>query len=854
MYNNTRGNTLLISNIIITSPLIKARMETTNTPRKEQVFFKNITSIYIGLIFVQLILTQIRYDRFRAILSDVIYPFFLIPSITLLFIAAHNTVRKSTRLSLAWYAFSASILFNALGDILCSTLENSWGATPYPSIADLFYLLSYPLFLTGTFLIPHKKPKTLDTVKKILDTSTILLSFVFIFWNLIIGPHISIFREETGLAYVISLVYPVGNVLILWALALLIYNNTEHQDRRSLLLMACGMFFNVITDSFFGYQTLKGTYIPGGILELGWTLGYLMFLRAAILQIRWINQDEWGDTSFSSYLLGFLEKVEKWAPYFPYLFAITPFIMILWEPTLSIPLSPFALAVWAAGLITLVFTRQAISIHENSTLNRNLNNALALVQDKSKALELTNQELQHEISEHQVSKKQLIYKALHDCLTGLPNRAYLLERLGQMLEFSRQYAGARFAVLYLDCDHFKVVNDSQGHTIGDQLLMQIASRLESCIRSNDLAGRIGGDEFVVLLCENCNEAGIIKVANRILEVFSKPFLLVTGKKINVSISIGIVDRLENYDQPEDILRDADIAMYYAKSAGRNRYEFYKQGMREKIVFKLDVEHDLVNALERNEFELHYQPILLLKDLQVTGFEALIRWRHPSRGLIAPMDFIPICEETGLIHKVGAWVMKEACLQVTKWRAENPAYRHLNVHVNVSGNQVCHPHFIKQVTQIIKKTGADPEALHLEITENVFIKNSKKVAQTFWELLNIGVESEIDDFGSGYSSLKYLQDFPIRNIKIDRGFINTIQPGQNPEVIRAILAMVHNLDIQLTAEGIETEYQLNELRRLGCHFGQGYLFSKPLDLAGAKQYLEENIGRIQSTGSPGSGNP
>lgn len=811
-------------------------MEPHTTPPRASPFSRNLLILFLGLFFVQAVLMQINDERTRVVASDLIFPFFTLLPVLVLFIAARYTQKRSMRLALAWYAFSASFLINAAGELLWSIFEISHHPISYPPVINLIFLLSPPFFLAGVFLLPRKRSSLKETFKKGLDSSIIILSVLFVFWTLILGPQTLATSQETAFVSSISIVFTVRDVLLIWTLALLFYEQIEKQDNRPLLLLAVGANFLVIADIFFLLQMMEDLYLSGGLLDLVWALGYFFCMLAAMMQIKLVSPEGLPGTWYNSFLSSVLEKLEQWSPYYPYLFAFTPFIIIIAVPGHSSPTDNFLLALWAGGIILLVFIRQALSIQENAALNKNLNRALMQVHNKTKALEETNLKLQNEIIEHQFSKKQLAYKALHDPLTGLPNRAFLLERLGVILDFSQRYREAEFAVLYMDCDHFKVVNDSLGHSVGDQLLIQIASRLESCVRASDMVGRIGGDEFVILLCEQCDTAGISRIANRILHEFSKPFKLVNEKKTSISVSIGIIEKLGGYQNPDDILRDADIAMYYAKTNGRNHFEFYKQGMRERFILKLENEHDLHTALERNEFELHYQPILSLKDLRLAGFEALIRWRHPSRGLIPPLDFIPICEDTGLIHKVGDWVLQEACTQAVKWHTENPAFQNLNIHVNISGSQVRRPHFVQHVTQVIKTTGIRPKTLHLEVTENVFIRNSKLALQTFQKLKEIGVEFELDDFGSGYSSLQYLHNFPIRNMKIDRSFIQAIQPGQDPGIIRAILSLAHNLGLRLTAEGIENQHQLNELARFGCHFGQGFLFSKPLDLAAASKYL------------------
>ncbi|MCC6146513.1 MAG: EAL domain-containing protein [Anaerolineaceae bacterium] len=806
------------------------------TQANEFLLFRAASTLFIGLLLVQLALTQFPAGRVRVVVSNLIFPFFILLPSAFLLLAARRTHPHSPQFARALRFFAAAILVNLVGQILWSSQEIWKGKAPHPSIADAFFLLSYPLFLVGAYLASRKKSSRQENIKNFLDSSVIVLSALLGYWVLILGPQL-LKGGTDKLAGVISIAYPIGDILILWGATHLIYNPADLPDKRPAQLLTIGAILLIINDTFSALQVENTLYLTGGYTDFGWALACFFFFQAARAQIESVSRGGEAGTGYSSVFSGILNKVEHWAAYYPYIFVILPFFIIAWHPDRAFLISNFTLALWTSVLITMVFIRQTISIRENRALNKQLSKALEEVQAKTQALEKSNLELQSEITEHRASKKLLVYKALHDSLTGLPNRAYLLDRLKHILKFSKKYSAIQSAVLYLDFDHFKVVNDSLGHTTGDQLLIQIASRLEACVRERDMVGRIGGDEFVIILCEDCDTSAVEKITRRIVKVFSKPFDLGNGKKIFISTSIGIVERLGNYELPEDILRDADIAMYYAKSLGRNHYRFYEEGMRERMTFKLEIEHDLLNALERGEFELHYQPILSLQDLHLAGFEALIRWNHPQRGMISPLEFIPICEENGLIYKLGAWVLQEACAQTALWHTANPALKTLSIHVNISGSQICHPHFINQVTHALEKTGIDPRSLRIEVTESVFIKNTKAALNAFEKLRELGIEYELDDFGSGYSSLKYLHTFPIRNIKIDRSFIQAIQPGEKPEIVRAILSLVHNLDIRLTAEGIETEYQLKELANLGCHFGQGFLFSKPLNRHAAEEYLK-----------------
>jgi diguanylate cyclase (GGDEF)-like protein len=468
------------------------------------------------------------------------------------------------------------------------------------------------------------------------------------------------------------------------------------------------------------------------------------------------------------------------------------------------------------------------------------------VQQQSSDLASTNLKLQVEISERLKAEEQLMHDAMHDSLTGLPNRALFMDRLSQAIEHTRRRPDFLFSVLFLDLDSFKNVNDSLGHTSGDTLLMMISRRLKETVRSSDTVARLGGDEFVIL-CENTTDQEATEVISRkIQKQVCEPFLI-HGHTVFVSASIGIVKGLANYSSSEEILRDADIAMYRAKTLGKARYEVFNEALRSQVVTRLQVESDLRMAIERNEFVLYYQPIVSLKNGVLSGFEALIRWNHPTHGLLLPKDFLQVAEETGLIVPIDHWVLQEACGQLVRWQEKSDEMKSLSMNVNISGKQFSDPNLIDTISKVLNYTGLPARSLKLEITESVIIDNQLVASQVFNRLVELGVQLEIDDFGTGYSSLSYLQNFPIHTIKIDKSFIQRIgDGGKSSELIRAIVSMAKEMGMETIAEGIETEEQLEEIQALMCKYGQGFLLASPMDFSSTEQFLSECNARFSPT--------
>jgi diguanylate cyclase (GGDEF)-like protein len=444
-----------------------------------------------------------------------------------------------------------------------------------------------------------------------------------------------------------------------------------------------------------------------------------------------------------------------------------------------------------------------------------------------------------DISDRKQVEEQLVHDAFHDSLTGLPNRAMFLERVSMALKRTKRYPDQLFAVLFLDVDRFKVINDSMGPVMGDQLLIAISHKLQQCLRSTDMVARLGGDEFTILLEDIKDIKDVTKAADRILELLSFPFNL-DGYEVVTTASIGIAMLSQTYEQPEQVLRDADIAMYRAKRAGKARYEVFDKVMYSYALGLLQLENDLRRAIEKREFQLHYQPITSLSSTSLTGFEALVRWIHPERGMVSPAEFIPIAEETGLIVPLGEWVLREACQQMKRWQQDFPGAGLLKMSVNLSAKQLREPNLMQIIDDILLETNLNPSCLKLEITESVLMENTDVVAKILWQMRSRKIELSLDDFGTGYSSLSYLHSFPVNTVKIDRSFVSRMNENEeNSEIIRAIVTLAHTLGMDAIAEGIETSEQLAQLKLLACEQGQGFFFSKPLDSQAATELLAQN---------------
>ncbi|MBI5741188.1 MAG: EAL domain-containing protein [Nitrospirae bacterium] len=484
--------------------------------------------------------------------------------------------------------------------------------------------------------------------------------------------------------------------------------------------------------------------------------------------------------------------------------------------------------------------------HEHRMLNREgvylwvMCRGLAIRDSSGKAYRIAGS--MSDITERKIVEEQLIFDALHDSLTGLPNRSLFSDRLRQAMYREKRRSDYLFAVLFLDIDRFKVFNDSLGHAMGDELLVAVSHRLKDTIRPEDTIARFGGDEFVILLEDLKDKTEAVHIAERIQAHVTLPYNI-NGREFFTSSSIGMTFNAPAYEKPEHFLRDADIAMYCAKSKGSGRYEIFDKGMYADALARMQLETDMRQAIKRNEFLLHYQPVISLRTGRITGVEALIRWQHPVRGLIYPSEFIRLAEETGLIIYIGEWVLHEACLRLRIWQDKFPSEPPMKMSVNMSSKQLF-PHFVKAVGEALQNNSLAPDSLVLEVTESMLMENAETVSNLLLQLKEMRVQIHIDDFGTGYSSLSYLHQFPIDALKIDRSFIKKAGSG-NLEIARAIATLSHGLNMEVVAEGVETEDQLAFIKTLDCEYVQGFLLSRPIESGAVEDLL--NQGRMDMAG-------
>ncbi len=440
-----------------------------------------------------------------------------------------------------------------------------------------------------------------------------------------------------------------------------------------------------------------------------------------------------------------------------------------------------------------------------------------------------------DVTDRKRAEEQLVHDALHDALSGLPNRAFFMSLLDRAIKRMQRHPTYLFAVLFVDLDRFKVVNDSLGHGVGDQLLVAIAARLNRCLRPGDVVARLGGDEFTILLEDIRDASDATRVAERVQAALAEPFVL-DGHEVFTSASIGIALSTAGHHRPEYFLRDADTAMYRAKSRGKARYEMFDEAMHRRAVVQLRLETDLRRAVERREFRLRYQPIVSLHTGLVTGFEALVRWEHAERGLMPPAEFIPLAEETGLIIPIGQWVMETACRQAKAWIEQFPEFPSLSISVNLSAKHFQQPDLVADVLEVLRRTGLAARNLRLEITESVLMGEAESHVRVIRELRRAGIQVQIDDFGTGYSSLSYLQRFSVDTLKIDRSFLAAEGEGGGWDIVETIITLARDLGVNVIAEGVETEEQTSRLKAMRCEHAQGFLFREPVDAETATALL------------------
>lgn len=683
-----------------------------------------------------------------------------------------------------WRLIGCSFLLYWVGDLLWFYYEIIRQVSPFPSIADVFYLAQYPVLLLGILTLPAGKGGPVEVARFWLDAVTVLISGWTVTWYLVIGPAAA--TEAGQLAALLSVAYPVGDLLVFFGIVVILLRHRSLGAVGPRTVLALGLLLIFVGDLAHGRLTLTDQYQSGDWPDAFWLAGQYATLVAG--QLRFYRAPGAALTTPANL------RMQGWMSLaMPYLAVLLTFGVLVFGGEYN---ATTDILVHGAVAVTLaVMVRQVLVLLDNRRL---LHSRAHLM-------------------------KELRHLAYHDSLTDLPNRSLLREKADLALEVK----GRPVALLFIDLDGFKTVNDSLGHLAGDELLRLIARRLTGCLRLEDTVARLGGDEFAILL-PGADEETAVQVTDRVTGALSRPFP-VAGHEVYVYASIGIA-----ISQPgaavtaDDLLRNADVAMYSAKGLGQGRHALFHPSMHEAAMRRLELEAELRAAIDERQFFLHYQPVVQLGTGQIVGVEALVRWQHPRRGVLAPGEFIPVCEETGLIVPLGNFVLEEACAQVARWQRAYPGEAPITLSVNLSPRQLLLGHeLVADVARALAESSLAPGSLALEITESVFVNSTPATSETMIALKALGVRLAIDDFGTGYSSLSYLSGFPIDSVKIDRTFIGAVGRGRRETaLLRGIVELSNALGLIAVAEGIERPEQVAELEGLGCALGQGFYFARP----------------------------
>ncbi len=716
-------------------------------------------------------------------------------------------------------AFLVGIIAFAIAETYWLIVDNGLGLeVPYPSVADIFYLLQIIAFMWGMLWILSAHKGNLRMLRLMFDILIVMTVAATFSWYFLIEPML---RTTSRLQFgdIVNLLYPLGDLGLLFCLLSLSFLLKGQVPPRFLLLLGVGIFVQIAADTFYWYAVYVNEYDTGSWMDPLWPLALWLFTAG----VSFVGKEGF---QFNGAGNKPSEALDYGRIILTYGSLVILFIMLVLQTD---RLNVFTIG--ACITVLLMVIRQIVTLMENDRLIKS-------IRSWNEKLELTvnvrTNELQDKNTELQQALGNLEYLANHDALTSLPNRRLFADRLNQAITLAKreQY---QLAVLFIDLDRFKAVNDYMGHSYGDALLLQAADRFRSSLRGVDTVARQGGDEFVVLLQSLNKQSNVISVVEKLKKEFNKPFLL-ASHEVYTTLSIGSAIFPDHGKTAEEIMRSADLAMYRVKQSGRNGHLFYNPDMNEDMQLKVELERDLRKSLERDdELELFYQPQYHLTSGKVMAVEALVRWRHPQLGLLGPVKFIPIAEESGLILPLSRWVLRTACRQLQQWQSQEAA--NLRVAVNVSPLQFLQESFVTEVMDILQETGLDPKLLELEITEGMAMREVEKVITKLKVLREQGIQLSIDDFGTGYSSLSYLRKFPINTLKIDKSFIDEmLKSNDDSNLVQAIIDMGHNMSFKVIAEGVETEQQFDYLRSLGCDEIQGYFISRPLPFDQLKSML------------------
>lgn len=675
------------------------------------------------------------------------------------------------------------------------------------SVVDILSIIASFVLLNALIYKFHKKKQRGSTLILTIDLLTIMcIAFAFT-WTYIIYPHISTVGKMGLYETILYVVYPILNLGILFS-SIMLYKclDKKNPEKKSILLVSVALFFMYFANLGYSYLISKGQYMAGSITDPLWTIYDFLLLIAAV------DYSKARTIKWQQYFSHERENIELHS-IFQGISTILLLVFITYRP----------------GNVVWICFSLSIFLMSISRLTTDL-------QKKELILELEN--LNKCLEEKVIERTEKIHQAaFYDHLTGLANRRLFENTAKNMIEECRK-SNQELFIMLLDIDRFKLVNDTYGHSFGDLLIKEFANFLKDSIDDNCIISRQGGDEFAVAISSSEGSRDIVSIAEKILNKLISPIVL-NQQKVYTTCSLGIASYPLNGEIYEDVIRCADLAMYHSKSLGRNTYSLYDEHMFKINSSRMTFERELHNALEHNEFVLYYQPQVDAVENKVIGLEALIRWNHPTQGIISPFQFITIAEETGLIGPIGKWVLETACRQIKIWH--DKGFDALKVGVNISAYQFQQENFVDIVKSAIEETGIDPKRLDLEITESIAMKNEVAVITKLKKLKKLGLQVSMDDFGTGYSSLSYLNRFPIDTLKIPREFVIEIKSfDDNKNIIEAIIAMSQKLELNIIAEGVENQTQLKFLKDRNCKLIQGYIFSKPLPKDEVEEFLNKKL--------------